>query len=121
MNTGNTGFDINNEHPEYAGRRAMWMQYRDLYVGGEQFKAHADRYLVRRQKEPGDVYGERLYRSFYENYIGSIIDWYTATLFRREPVVAFEGANERGKTFFGGFIDDCDLKGSSLASSSSKR
>ena len=115
MNTGSASFDINHEHPEYAVRRAMWARYRDLYVGGEQFQAHADRYLVRRQKEPGDVFGERLSRCFYENYIGSIIDWYTATLFRREPVLTFEGANERGKKFFGAFIDDCDLKGASLA------
>ena len=63
----------------------MWRQYRDLYAGGAQFIASADQYLVRRQKEPGDVYVERLSRSFYENYVGSIVDWYTATLFRREP------------------------------------
>ena len=86
MNIGNVGPDITHEHPEYAAKRAMWRQYRDLYAGGEQFIASADQYLVRRQKEPGDVYLERLSRSFYENYVGSIVDWYTATLFRREPV-----------------------------------
>jgi hypothetical protein len=114
-NIGDGRFDINDEHPEYSARRAVWSQYRDLYVGGQEFKAHADRYLVRRQKEPLDVWAERLSRSFYENYIGSIVDWYTATLFRREPVLTFEGTNERGKQFFGKFIDDCDLKGASLA------
>jgi len=108
-------FDINHEHPEYAAKRIVWRQYRDLYAGGEQFKASADQYLVRRQKEPGDVYAERLSRTFYENYIGSIVDWYAATLFRREPVVAFEGKNERAKRFFGDFIEDCDRKGSHLA------
>ncbi len=112
--TVNKRFDINDEHPEYAASRSIWQQYRDLYVGGEQFKARADRYLVRRQKEPLDVYAERLSRSFYENYIGSIVDWYTATLFRREPVLTIEGANERGKKFFSEFIEDCDLKGSNL-------
>ena len=110
-----SGFDINQEHPEYAFRRRVWNEYRDLYVGGEEFKARADRYLVRRQKEPLDVYAERLSRSFYENYIGSIVDWYTATLFRREPMLTFEGNNERAKQFFGKFIDDCDLKGASIA------
>ena len=115
MNKASSSFDINHEHPEYAAKRAMWRQYRDLYAGGEQFISNADRYLVRRQKEPGDVYAERLSRSFYENYIGSIVDWYTATLFRREPVLAFEGTNERAKKFFGEFIEDCDLKGTSLA------
>lgn len=115
MTPGHSSFDINHEHPEFAGKRSMCRQYRDLYVGGQQFKANADQYLVRRQKEPGDVYAERLSRSFYENYIGSIVDWYTATLFRREPVLTFEGKSERAKKFFGEFTEDCDLKGSSLA------
>jgi len=115
MIKGSSSFDINHEHPEYAAKRAMWSVYRDLYAGGEQFKLNADRYLVRRQKEPGDVYAERLSRCFYENYIGSIVDWYTATLFRREPVLTFEGANEGAKKFFGTFIEDCDLKGTHLA------
>jgi hypothetical protein len=115
MNTSNSSFDINHEHPEYSAKRAMWNRYRDLYVGGEQFIAHADRYLVRRQKEPGDVYAERLSRSFYENYVGSIVDWYTATLFRREPVLTLEGTNERARHFFSEFIEDCDLKGTNLA------
>jgi hypothetical protein len=115
MNKGSTSFDINHEHPDFANKRAMWRQYRDLYSGGEQFKMNADRYLVRRQKEPGDVYAERLSRSFYENYIGSIVDWYAATLFRREPVLAFEGNNERAKSFFAEFTEDCDLKGANLS------
>ena len=106
--------DIEREHPEYSAKRAMWREYRDFYAGGEQFRQHADQYLIRRQKEPGDVYAERLSRTFYENYVGSIVDWYTATLFRREPVITFDGTNEPAKRFFASFIDDCDLKGASL-------
>ncbi len=89
--------------------------YGDLYSGGERFKSNASYYLVRRHKEPNDVYFERLNRVFYENYIGSIIDWYTATLFRREPAIQFEGANESGKSFFDSFIQDCDQKGTTLS------
>lgn len=107
-------FDINREHPEYAANRWMWKRYRDLYIGGEHLKNRADEYLVRRQKEPADVYAERLNRVFYENYIGSIVDWYAATLFRREPAITFEGTNEAAKAFFSEFIDDCDLKGTTL-------
>ena len=106
---------INHEHPEYAAKANMWRQYRDLYVGGEQFKANAERYLIRRQKEPGDVFGERLHRCFYENYIGAIVDWYAATLFRREPVLTFDGANDSAKRFFGAFTEDCDRRGSSVS------
>jgi hypothetical protein len=115
MNIGSVGPDITHEHPEYAAKRAMWRQYRDLYAGGAQFIASADQYLVRRQKEPGDVFVERLSRSFYENYVGSIVDWYTATLFRREPGLNFEGSSDRSKKFFGVFAEDCDLKGTNLS------
>src|SRR5215472_5061407 len=93
----------------------MWKRYRDLYVGGDQLRINAQDYLIRRQREPGDVYAERLSRVFYENYIGSIVDWYTATLFRREPVLTFDGNNESARKFFGAFIEDCDLKGTNLA------
>jgi len=108
-------FDIDREHPDFTGRKSVWRQNRDLYAGGEQFKTNAATYLIRRQKEPWDVYSERLLRVFYENYIGSIVDWYTATLFRREPVLTFEGKNEMGRQFFGTFVEDVDRKGSALA------
>ncbi len=107
--------DIDREHPQYRARKEVWRCYRDLYVGGEQFKLNAQRHLIPRQKEPGDVYRERLTRVFYENYVGSIVDWYAATLFRREPVLTFEGTNERGQAFFGEFVEDVDRKGTALA------
>jgi len=107
--------DIDREHPQYKARKDVWRCYRDLYAGGEQFKLNAQRHLIPRQKEPGDVYRERVMRVFYENYIGSIVDWYAATLFRREPVLTFEGDNEQGQAFFGEFIEDVDRKGTALA------
>jgi len=108
-------FDINLEHPEYAARKAALRKYRDLYAGGEQFKANAPEYLIRRQREPGEVYSERLSRVFYENYVGSIVDWYAATLFRREPVITFEGHHGQAKTFFAELVEDADRRGTSLA------
>ena len=107
--------NINREHPEYVAKKAMWKKYRDLYSGGEQIRERASEYLVPRNKEPDTVYAERVSRVFYENYIGSIIDWYSATLLRREPVLVVEGANDSGKQFFNEFAEDCDLKGTSLS------
>ncbi len=92
----------------------MQRRYRDLYRGGEQLKANAAEYLLRRQKEPLAVYDERLQRVYYENFIGSAIDWYAATLFRREPLLMIEGVDQRGIKFFHEFSEDCDLRGSSL-------
>lgn len=107
--------NINREHPEYVARKAMWRQYKDLYAGGERFRQSAMEYLVRRHKEPGDVYQERLSRVFYENYIGSIVDWYAATLMRREPVMLFEGSDSPTRSFYNLLADDCDLKGTNLS------
>jgi len=107
--------EINTEHHEYKARNALWKQYRDLYTGGAQFKAQAGNYLIQRNREPMGVYQERLNRAFYENYIGSIVDWYAATLFRREPVVSIVGGNETGLKFFSSFVEDWDRKGSNLS------
>jgi hypothetical protein len=107
--------NINREHPEYVLKKAMWKKYRVLYSGGENMREHAFEYLVRRSKEPNDVYQERLCRVFYENYIGSTIDWYAATLLRREPSLIFDGTNESGKQFYNEFAEDCDLKGTTLS------
>jgi hypothetical protein len=107
--------DIDREHPEYLALKHVWKRYRDLYIGGERLKLHAQEYLLPRQREPGDVYTERLSRVFYENYIGSIVDWYSATLFRKEPVVTFEGSNATAKEFFARLMDEVDLKGTGLS------
>jgi hypothetical protein len=110
---------IEQEHPDYSSKAKMWRRYRDLYAGGEQFRRNAAEYLVRRQKEPMDVYQERLTRVFYENYLGSIVDWYTATLVRTEPIIEFQneesqGANDSAREFYGGFVQNCDLRGTTL-------
>ncbi|HTS64016.1 MAG TPA: hypothetical protein VMH28_18460 [Candidatus Acidoferrales bacterium] len=105
---------INREHPDYVARKSMWKQYQDLYAGGERLRINAADYLVRRHKEPAEVYAERLSRIFYENYIGSIIDWYAATLMRREPILIFDGNDPGSKAFYNVFSEDCDLKGTTL-------
>ena len=106
--------NIDREHPEYTAKKAMWRKYRDLYAGGEQMRENAFEYLIRRHKEPNEIYAERLSRVFYENYIGSIVDWYAATLMRREAALLFDGSGDAARTFYNAFADDCDLKGTSL-------
>ncbi len=106
---------INREHPEYIARKAMWTQYKALYAGGEPLRERAAEYLVRRHREPNEVYLERLSRMFYENYIGSIIDWYAATLMHREPSILLEGSDNAAREFFTSLADNCDLKGTSLS------
>ena len=107
--------EIDREHPDFKQQKPMWRTYRDLYTGGQTFKHRAGEYLLRRQKEPLDVYGERLARVFYENHIGSIVDWYASTLFRREPSLQIEGGRESGRRFLATLSEDCDLRGTKLS------
>ena len=106
---------INREHPEYVAQKAMWKKYKDLYAGGEQLRDRAPEYLVRRHREPGEIFLERLSRVFYQNYIGSIIDWYAATLMHREPSYILDGNDSAAKEFFTMLAHNCDLKGTSLS------
>ena len=105
---------IEQEHPDYTARAAMWRRYRDLYAGGEQFRQRAGQYLMARQKEPPEVYRERLSQVFYENYLGSIVDWYAATLVRKEPLVEMLGDDAAAREFFGKLVENCDLRGTTL-------
>lgn len=107
--------EIDREHPDFKRNKLMWRTYRDLYAGGEHFRSRAADYLLRRQKEALDVYAERLARVFYENYIGSIIDWYSSTLFRREPGLQLEQGLESGRAFLTELTDNCDLRGTTLS------
>jgi hypothetical protein len=107
--------EIDREHRDLKQQRHTWHMYRDLYAGGNQFRQRAAHYLLRRQKEPLDVYGERLFRVFYENHIGSIIDWYSSTLFRRGASLQFESGDENAQQFLTQLADDCDLRGMSLS------
>jgi len=113
--------NINQEHPEYVARKAMWGRYKDLYAGGEQLRRRAAEYLVRRHKEPNEIFLERLSRVFYQNYIGSIIDWYAATVMHREPALILEGPDATARDFYSRLANDCDLKGNSLTEFFRKR
>ena len=103
---------LNQRHEHHAKFSDAWQTYEDLYCGGEHLRAKAASYLIKRQKEPIEVYAERVARVYYENYIGSIIDWYCATLFRTEPQVDLAEGSDAG--FWQEFLPDVDLAGSSL-------
>ena len=105
---------IEQEHPDYTAKAAMWSRYRDLYAGGEQFRQRAGQYLTPRLKEPPEVYRERLNSVFYENYLGSIVDWYAATLVRKEPQVEMHGSDATTRDFFARVVENCDLHGTTL-------
>lgn len=108
-------------HPEYRAWQTSLEMYRDLYSGGAQMKSKASNYLYRRHREPAEVYQERVTRAFYENYIGSIIDWYASTLFRREPILTVEDTSRRSSRYYFEFFNDCDRNGMGITDFLRKR
>lgn len=102
------------EHPEYSFWKNHFDLYADLYAGGAQIKSRAESYLYRRLREPAEVYQERLNRSFYENHIGSIVDWFASTLFRREPIITVSGSSKKSTEFYRDWLNDCDRNGTSI-------
>lgn len=106
--------EINKEHPDYVARKSYLQRYQDLYAGGEEFLSRVGDYLLAKPREGADAYSDRMRRAYYENYVGSIIDWFAATLFRREAVLTVEGESAVGRKFFAEFVDDCDRVGTSL-------
>lgn len=105
---------INSEHPDYMASAQTLQTYGDLYHGGEKIQSNVQRYLLPRQKEPYPTWIDRCSRAFYDNYIGSIVDWYAATLFRREPVLSFTSNDLAARAFYSQLNDDCDRQGTAL-------
>ncbi len=106
---------LNAEHAHYTLCQESWQTYEDFYAGGEQLRRNAQKYLTKRQKEPVEVYAERLRRVFYENYLGAILDWYAATLFGTAPQVDIEEKRSLDRTFYDAFLADCDRNGTTFA------
>jgi hypothetical protein len=102
------------EHAEYRAWLPSLETYRDLYTGGAQLKSKASSYLYRRHRESADVYQERVSRAYYENYIGSIIDWFASTLFRREPILTVEDTVVKKSAYYFDFFNNCDRNHTSI-------
>lgn len=109
------------ESEEYLSWKPILETYTDLYSGGAQFKAKAQKYLYRRHREPGEIFQERSDRAFYENYIGSIIDWYASTLFRREAIITINEASTQEAKFYFSFLQNCDRNGTNISDFFRKR
>jgi hypothetical protein len=88
--------NIDQEHPLYIARRAMWRQSKDLYSAGGRLRESASEDLV----PPKEC-------------VGGLIDRYAEALLPGEPVLRFRDS-ARVMEFYRQFAENCDLKGTSL-------
>lgn len=103
------------QHPVYAANVQAWNDIDTLYCGGAAIKAEASRFLLKRPKEPGDIYTERVSRFTYQNILGTAFGWYQSALFAEDPSVAvLEGssdASDARKAPYLAFQQDCNRGG----------
>jgi hypothetical protein len=87
-----------------------------LYKGGAEFKKLLPELLPQRPAEPEQRYDLRLKEAHYRNYIGPVVDYFTAMLFSTRPVMAAkDGKSKKPVTepdeFYAELQDDCDSNG----------
>jgi len=111
---------INQTHPDVTANADLLAQLRLLFVGGKQLKDNGSRFLVKRQKELGTSYVQRLSKLTYTNIISSIVSYYTSKLFENnleydwkvDGVAALPADTAK---YYKELLEDCDNSGTSLA------
>lgn len=101
---------LNRTHPDYDAARID--RHHDLFVGGDAFRAHVDRYLPRGGAEPLAVYKERCAKAQYLNYLGRSFRWFVAALF--QSPLSFTSEPETTDPFWTTLKEDCDGQGTDL-------
>src|ERR1035441_3428999 len=70
---------------DYDQYREAWQTVSDLYKGGAILRDAVQKrglYLLRKPKEPAEVFQTRQQRFSYTNLLGNILGWYVAALFK---------------------------------------
>jgi hypothetical protein len=97
--------DLDQQHPEYRANRQTWDDIELLFRGGHAIKEQAERFLIKRPKELGDVYKSRVERFAYQNIIGPALGWYQQATFETDPNITGTGE------YLPAFLGNCDRSG----------
>lgn len=99
---------LNELHPTQD--QACLQKWSDLYAGGDQFLANAQRYLIKRPKEEPEDYGVRCRRAFYIPYVSAVIEFFAANLFAGKSEVSMADGSSV-PTEWQEFLGDVDGRG----------
>jgi hypothetical protein len=83
---------LNKRSPEHQLYAQAWEDCDILASGGIRLKNAAVSFLARAPKELYDVWAERVKRMTYQPILSTIIGWYTAQLWRRNPEIVIRPA-----------------------------
>jgi hypothetical protein len=93
-------------HPEYAGRAADYIYYRDHFEGGRNYANKSEKYLPKFSLESDEAYKNRKDRSVYINYCETVISIYQGAIWKIAPSRVLPDS-------LAGFGNDVDLMGTS--------
>lgn len=97
-------------HPD--AQLAAAQRHRDLFEGGEAFRARIADYLPKNEQEPDVVYKRRCARAHYLNYCARIVRWFAAALFGCPPV--YRSEPEAPEWYTARLKEDADGAGTDL-------
>lgn len=101
---------LDRKHPDWLAYSDTWAKLSVLHEGGALLKQSADQFLVKRPKEPSDVYMERKRRFTYQNVLGNAVGWYIAKMFQKNPQIDAKIEDD----FYDKFLLNCDLGGTTF-------
>lgn len=102
---------LDREHEHYQACSSTWKQLETLCCGGYRVKREVSSLLMKRPKERTEIFVERGNRLCYQDILGTIVGWYGAKLFQREPQVTDSQQPKWGNGFYPEFLSDCDRAG----------
>ena len=104
--------------PDYVLYKNEWLNLELLNEAGSALResTQLQGILVRRPKEPQEIYNARVAGFTYQPILPSITGWYTSKLFERNAEITGLSPDE----FWVDFKNDCDRNGASLEACSSE-
>jgi hypothetical protein len=85
---------IDQRREEHKLQNDAWDNLDVLRQGGRVLQMQADRFLIKRPKEPNDVYQVRLQHLKYQNLLAMVLGYYCAKLFESDPDIDLKISNE---------------------------
>jgi hypothetical protein len=79
---------IDERHPEWLLRNALWEKSAIMYEGGQRLFESSDMFLRKKPKELSDVFVIRKQNLSYTNLLDQIVGWFIAALWKVPPTFA---------------------------------
>lgn len=106
---------VNTTHPDYDASAMEWSRARDVLAGEDAVKAAGEKYLPRLDSQTDDEFAAYRKRASFFNATARTAEGYVGLIFRRPPFVKVpEGSSGVGRAL-GGFVNDADMLGTTLA------